>query len=190
MQTGSSDLRRFKPFQIRWAEKLGLQECPYLIRWTFLFFGFSIRIHHWLRSDDNRFFHDHAADLISIVLKGEYFNVKPVDPNKNPNAVIPIHRYTVKINGFDIGIESDKNYKLFHVEGIFNSLYSFFHPWKSIWFSKAEERHYLKIPKEGAWTLMLEGRPRRHWGFYVNGVRWRPRKYFHKYKIIQTKDYQ
>ena len=29
-----------KYFQIRWKEELGLPECPYLYRWTFIFFGY------------------------------------------------------------------------------------------------------------------------------------------------------
>ena len=70
-----------KIFQIRWKEPMGLPECPYLYRWTLILFGYTIRIHHWLRSDDNRHFHDHSCDLISIILKGHYFNITPVDPD-------------------------------------------------------------------------------------------------------------
>jgi len=69
--------RKFRPFQIRWKEALGLEECPYLYRWTFLFFNYSIRIHHWLKSDDMRFFHDHSCDFVSVPLKGRYWNVTP-----------------------------------------------------------------------------------------------------------------
>jgi hypothetical protein len=64
-------------FQIRWKEALGLPECPYLYRWTLILFGFSIRLHHWIKSDDRRYFHDHACDLISIIFKGQYTNVTP-----------------------------------------------------------------------------------------------------------------
>lgn len=169
---GSSNTKRFKKFQIRWAEKLGYSECPYLIRWTFIFFGYSMRIHHWIKSDDNRFFHDHSSDLLSIVLKGNYYNVMPYD-----NRFPPVHK----------GIS---NSRWRYVEGIFNSWYNFLHMNQSIWFSKAEDKHYLSIPKGGAWTLMFEGKPRHKWGFYVNGHKWRPLRYFHKYGIMQTKDYQ
>ena len=169
---GSSDTRKFKRFQIRWKEKLGYEDNPYLIRWTFILFGYSIRIHHWIKSDDNRFFHDHSADLLSIVLKGYYHNVKPIFIN-----LPPIHK------GWN-------NSKYCYVEGIFNSWHNFFHMGRSIWFSKAEDQHYLSIPKGGAWTLMFEGRPRHKWGFYVNGKKWRPLRYFHKYGIIQDKNYQ
>ena len=169
---GSSNTRQFRRFQIRWKEKLGYENNPYLIRWTFIFFGYSMRIHHWIKSDDNRFFHDHSSDLLSIVLKGRYWNVKPFDI-----TLPPIYK-------------GNNNSKWFYVEGIFNSWYNFFHMKNSIWFSKAEDRHYLSIPKGGAWTLMFEGRPRHKWGFYVNGHKWRPLRYFHKYGIIQDGNYQ
>ena len=68
---------KFKTFQFRWKEPLGKPECPYLYRWTLILFGYSIRLHHWIRSDDKRHFHDHPVDFISIILKGRYFNVTP-----------------------------------------------------------------------------------------------------------------
>ena len=187
MITGSSDLRPFKKFQIRWKEKLGYQDCPYLIRWTFIFFGFSIRIHHWIKSDDDRFFHDHSSDLISIVLKGHYWNVTPIYPNEPPIMKIkPVAGMLPK----GVKIISVYNKTENYVEGIFNSWWNFFHFWKSIWFSKAESQHYLKIPKGGAWTLMFEGRSKQNWGFFVNRHKWRPLRYFHKFGIRQTKSYQ
>lgn len=103
-----------KIFQIRWKEALGRPECPYLYRWTLIIFGFSIRLHHWLRSDDRRFFHDHASTFVSIVLKGSYKNVTP--------------------------------------DGTFEVKAG------SIWKSNAMKRHYLDIPKGGAWTLLFCGR--------------------------------
>ena len=133
-------------FQIRWKEALGLPECPYLYRWTFLFFGYSIRLHHWIKSDDRRYFHDHSCDLVSIIIKGKYKNVTP--------------------------------------SGVFEAK-----AWKPR-LMKAAERHYLDIPKEGTWTILLCGRPYHKWGFYVRDHKWRPLRYFHKFGIIQTKDYQ
>jgi hypothetical protein len=142
-----------------------------------------MRIHHWIKSDDNRFFHDHSADLLSIVLKGRYYNVKPIDPDKNPNECVDI-----KFD--DSETINTRNIRPCYVEGIFNSWHNFLHMNQSIWFSKAEDRHYLSIPKGGAWTLMFEGRPRHKWGFYVNGHKWRPLRYFHKYGIRQDEEYQ
>ena len=177
---GSTNTSKFKNFQIRWAEKLGYEDNPYLIRYTFIFFGYSIRIHHWIKSDDRRFYHDHSSNLLSIVLKGEYDNVVPIVPNCDPN--------------FDVNKGYPRKYwkneKRCRVEGILNSFSNFLHMRKSIWFSKAEQQHYLDIPKGGAWTLMFEGRPRHKWGFYVNGHKWRPLRYFHKFGIIQDSEYQ
>lgn len=187
MTTGSSNTKKFKKFQIRWAEKLGNKNCPYLIRWTFIIFGYSIRIHHWIKSDDNRFFHDHSADLLSIVLKGNYWNVTPRDKDKNPNEKVEV--YSLSIGDVNIKYYEENRIEK-HVEGIFNSFRNFFNLSNSIWYSKAEDRHYLKIPSEGAWTLMFEGKPRHKWGFYVNGHKWRPLRYFHKYGIIQNESYQ
>jgi hypothetical protein len=132
-------MKKFKPFQIRWREELGESGRPYLIRYTLLLFNYSIRLHHWLRSDDDRFFHDHSSDFISIVLKGKYQNI-------TPNGVLDVKT-------------------------------------GSIWFAKADKRHYLKIPKEGAWTLLFFGRPYRKWGFWVNNHLWRPLRYFHKFGV-------
>jgi hypothetical protein len=147
MSTGSSNTRRFgRILQIRWKEALGLPGCPYLYRWTLILFGYSIRLHHWIKSDDRRYFHDHSCDLISIIIKGKYKNVTP--------------------------------------DGTFEA--RAWRPRKM----KATVRHYLDIPKEGAWTVILCGKPYHKWGFYVNGVKWRPLRYFHKFGIIQTADYQ
>lgn len=179
---GSSNTKPFRNFQVRWAEKLGDPDNPYLVRWTFILFGYSMRIHHWIKSDDDRFFHDHSADLLSIVLKGRYWNVKPYDNEKNPNEAVTIWK-----DGEPITVRNQRNC---YVEGIFNSWHNFFHMGNSIWFSKAEDLHYLRIPEGGAWTLMFEGRPRIKWGFFVNGHKWRPLRYFHKYGIRQTGDYQ
>ena len=139
-------MRNFKSFQIRWKEKLGNPECPYLYRWMFIFFGFSIRLHHWIKSDDRRFFHDHSCDLISIIIKGKYLNVTS--------------------------------------EGSFQA--KTFSPR----FMNAFEKHYLDIPKEGAWTILLCSRPYHKWGFYVNNHKWRPLRYFHKFGIIHDENYQ
>ena len=129
--------RQFKPFQIRWREVMGDPDDPYLIRWMVLFFGYSIRLHHWMGSDDTRYFHDHATDLISVILKGRYTNVTPKG------------RFPVKAG--------------------------------SVWHAKADQLHYLDIAPEGAWTLLFCSRPYRKWGFWVDGKKWRPLQYFHKF---------
>jgi hypothetical protein len=184
-------MKEFKLFQIRWKEPLGIKESPYLFRWTFIFFGYSIRIHHWLRSDDNRYFHDHSCDLISIVLKGYYWNVTPAHEGDTPSI-------GDKHMSGDLSKATHyfRNETYNYVSGLFNSFKSFLNFKNSIWFSKATKRHWLCIPKESAWTMLLQGRPYHKWGFYVPSgktgelVKWRPLRYFSKFGIIQTKDYQ
>lgn len=128
-----------KWFQIRWKEPLGKPECPYLYRWTLILFNYSIRVHHWIRSDaSTKYYHDHSCNFISIVLKGSYRN--------------------------------------HHEDGTYTEVKS-----GSIWKSHAFTRHYLEIPKSGAWTLLLCGRPYHKWGFYVNGHKWRPKRFFAKF---------
>lgn len=69
--------KQVKPIQVRWNEPLGVKECPYAYRWV-LNLGFvSFRIHHFLRSDDKRHFHDHGWWFLTFVLKGSYVDVSP-----------------------------------------------------------------------------------------------------------------
>ena len=174
-----------KYFQFRWKESLGYPECPYLYRWTLIFFGYTIRLHHWLRSDDNRYFHDHSCDLISIVIKGYYWNVKPIHRDSTPCIgdkcmAKNLEKCTVEF----------RNEKYCYVEGMFNSWKNFINFTESIWFAKAIDKHWFCIPKEGAWTILICSQSYHKWGFYVNNHKWRPLRYFHKFGIIQDKDYQ
>ena len=57
-----------KFFQLRWREALGDSNCPYAYRWVFITPWFSIRIHHFIRSDDKRYFHDHAWNFFILPL--------------------------------------------------------------------------------------------------------------------------
>ncbi len=64
-----------KQFQLRWNEPLGEKDCPYAYRWVFIFFGYSIRIHKWIRSDDKRYPHTHSWWFLTLVLRGAYTDV-------------------------------------------------------------------------------------------------------------------
>lgn len=58
--------------KIKWKDKLGHPECPYVIRWVLETRWFSIRLHKWLGPDDLRSLHDHAWDYWAMVIKGGY----------------------------------------------------------------------------------------------------------------------
>ena len=79
--------KKIKNFQIRWNEALGHKECPYAYRWVFTTPWFSIRVHNFLRSDDKRYFHDHAWDFWTFILKGSYYDVSPQKLNNNNNKI-------------------------------------------------------------------------------------------------------
>lgn len=66
---------KMKNWKIKRKERLGIEECPYAYRWYINTPWFSIRIHHFLRSDDKRFFHDHPWDFTTLILKGQYYDV-------------------------------------------------------------------------------------------------------------------
>jgi len=53
----------------------------YMERWWLIpynRFGFAVRLHHILRSDDDRAFHDHPWPYLTIILRGGYTEVKPM----------------------------------------------------------------------------------------------------------------
>lgn len=62
-----------------WRLKLGeALECStgvYLKRWYLETPFFSLRLHHWLSSDDSRNLHDHPWNFITIVLWNSYLDV-------------------------------------------------------------------------------------------------------------------
>lgn len=92
------------PFIFKWREKLGLPSCPYVIRWRFETPWFSVRLHHWLASDDDRAFHDHPWSFTTFVLKGEYVDDSPAGPELLKAPCVrrrpAEHRHTV-YPGFD-----------------------------------------------------------------------------------------
>lgn len=63
--------------RIEWNRKLGLPECPYVVRWMAETPLGSLRIHHWLSPDDSRAKHDHPWWFITIVLRGGYTDINP-----------------------------------------------------------------------------------------------------------------
>lgn len=128
---------KVKSWQIRWNEALGPKECPYAYRWVLFTPFFSIRVHNFIRSDDKRYFHDHAWDFWTFILKGFYYDVSKKGRVKR---------------------EQFKIYKV-----------------------KAEHAHYVDVPKEGCWTIVFSKKPKRKWGFWVDGKFKRPLKYFHKF---------
>lgn len=74
---GSNPSPGTSKFILKLNEKLGLDTCPYLIRWRFETPWGSIRLHHWLAPDDPRHRHDHPWSFVTFVLKGGYTDLSP-----------------------------------------------------------------------------------------------------------------
>lgn len=102
---GSSPYRRdqpFRQFEFRWGEHIGLSECPYLIRYTLTMFGMSLRIHHWLASDDQRYLHDHPWDYLTLIVCGGYTDISPETSDRLSFGSFRYrkaeHRHTVRVD--------------------------------------------------------------------------------------------
>jgi hypothetical protein len=157
--------RKFKAFQWRWHEPLGKPECPYMYRWVFNFFLFSIRIHHWLRSDDKRFFHNHPWAFLSLIIQGSYMDVSYVGRLGELTGDIRAKHGALSSHGKD-------NLDLVELDLV--------EKW-DIRYRPANHRHYVDVPKGGCWSLLLCGPAIRKWGFWVNNKFYRPLRFFSRH---------
>jgi hypothetical protein len=137
-------------------------ECnvPYLIRYAINTPIGGIKLHHILRSDNDRALHDHPWNFTSIILWGGYWEHVAFDLTKGASGMrIPRHAQfcaPTKANGtltlrcwFRVG---------------------------SILHRKAECAHRVELPKgKTAWTLVFTSNKIRDWGFHtVKGwIPWR-----------------
>lgn len=115
-------------------QKLGHQECPYVERWMLNFKLFSVRLHRWTGSDDQRAFHDHPWWFLTLCLKGGYRDISPEGEDH-------LSRGSLRLR-------------------------------------KALHQHTVLVDPNGAWTLLLCGREKREWGFWVKGKFRKRNRYF------------
>jgi len=72
--SGGADQRLHRKWEVRLAEDHLCETGVYLRRWRIETPWFSVRLHHWLHSDDNRSPHDHPWNFITFVLRGSYID--------------------------------------------------------------------------------------------------------------------
>lgn len=76
-------------FRGKWAQLIGPPDCPIMRRWIFQTPLGSVRLHHFLRPDDQRHKHDHPWWFITIILKGGYIDRTEVDGVQYADEVKP-----------------------------------------------------------------------------------------------------
>jgi hypothetical protein len=134
-----------------WGQELGDPECPYLKRWVLNAGIFAIRLHHWMGSDDPRTLHDHAWGFWTFVLKGGYTDISEPFPADPSDPDRQAHRVHQHLGRF------------------------------SLKYRPAHHKHTVQTDPGGAWTLLLNGRHIRTWGFYPDGKFMKVREYFRKF---------
>ena len=138
-----------KHLNVKWGEQLGRPECPYLQRWAVMVGLFSVRVHHFYRSDDERAFHDHPWWFLTLVLRGGYTDVSPC-PVCEGNPALKLICGTGKPGGTCGGTGE----QLDHITA------------GSVRFRPALHQHTVRVDPGGVWTVILTGPNRRVWGFW------------------------
>ena len=112
-------------------------------RWTF---GIGVRVHHILRSDNDRDMHTHPWWNVSLILRGSYWEVMPGtlgQPGVHVGGYVNLHE--------PFRIEQRKPGRLV--------------------FRRRTSRHKLMLFRGPVWTLMVTGPDKGlGWGYVVPGV--------------------
>jgi len=172
---------KFIDWLIRYAKKTPYFDLPgYMERWWLFkprsWLPFRTRIHHILRSDNDRHLHDHPSDFWTLILRGGYWEHVPAPIYDSEEFI----RLVVK--GYQMTI--DKN-----LEGKpFVSMRKWFGP--GMWnVHKAKDFHRLEVP-EGmtTWTLFTFGRYKQHWGFQVDDKKIYWREYLNEWELVDGEE--
>ena len=137
---------------------------PYLTRWhLFSSKWFTVMLHKFHRSDEDRALHDHPWSFISIMLWRGYYE------HFEHNI------YCSSCAGTGL---ADSGNEVCHPivkcdncegTGIFHSLPRCKRKWPGmIFFRRAEWKHRVRlVDKKPAWTLVIHFRRRREWGYHM-----------------------
>lgn len=154
----SGSVNFHRKFSIGWREELACRSGVYLRRWRIEAPLFSIRLHHWLHSDDTRSFHDHPWGFYTIILKGKYHDCSPADPNKIPfmktNWDGSTYPYPIVMELMTPG---------------------------KVRYRPAHHKHYVLVEPPGCWTILITGPKIRRWGFWVKEKFVVSYRYFYRY---------
>jgi hypothetical protein len=108
-------------------------------------FPFAVRIHHILRSDDDRHMHDHPWRWCSMILRGHYYELTPAS---HEDLSLRRRELVLHVDGERVAIRR------------YNS--------GAIRIRQATARHKLVLDSgSSVWSLFIMGRQVQTWGFYT-----------------------
>lgn len=116
-------------------------------RWQF---PISIRIHHIVQPDQDRHLHDHPWNARTIILRGSYYEERPVtgtDAGRLAAEYLGVYDAYLR----ELGDTARLRYGEFH--------------------------RITEVSDGGVWTMFITGKYRGTWGFDVDGVKVQWRKY-------------
>jgi hypothetical protein len=148
-QTTLDELHR--KWEIRLAEDHTCQTGVYLRRWRLETPWFSIRLHHWFASDDDRSMHDHPWDFITIPLRGSYLDEHYTRRSGDPDDV-------------EIDVPTAERVRV-----------------GRIYYRPSTHAHWVHLDRGRVWTLVLTGPKIRRWGFWVKDKWVRSYRYFYRF---------
>lgn len=138
------------------TEVIGQEECPMMLRWEFLDWGFvKAMVHYFPPEVSDRDPHDHPRPFITLVLRGNYRDESWVvcNPKARPE---------------DTKIGVRRTERLF--AGAFR-------------YRPARYLHIVETDERGCWTIVVMGPKVREWGFVrlVSGSWWQWGRYVQKF---------
>jgi hypothetical protein len=119
------------------------------------FSPFAGRVHHLLRSDDDRHAHCHPWPYITIILRGGYYEEREYLV-ETPEDLRQWSRLASRVDGHCLRVGKVEKW---HGPG-------------SVLFRRSTDRHRLRLPERikaagGTWTLFITGPKRKSWFFHT-----------------------
>jgi hypothetical protein len=139
-------------FAVKWGELIGNADCPMMRRWVLETPIGSLRVHHFIRSDEDRAMHDHPWGFVSLPLRHGYEDLTWC-PDCHGRGLAGGRGGPT---GFAPCSTCEGDGRVAEV----------CRPWRLVW-RRAGHKHQVRVTEAGAWTLIATGRKRRTWGFWA-----------------------